>query len=452
MTLRSRLVQLFYLTVAALLLAFSVGVYVAFSLFRRHEFRERLEAQAYAEAALFFNADHMQPLRYRADQRRLPHLNAEQLRVYSADGSLLEGDGGLDPPAFMRPLWNGQRAYRRQGVQEVLGVRYLYQNQPYAVVVAAEDVYGRAWLRFLALALALGWAVSVGGVVLLGRQFARSALRPLEGFVQQADRISERHLDLRLPADRPDELGRLARTFNQMLDRLEAAFNVQRSFVAHASHEVRTPLAVISSELEVTLLSRRTPEVYEEALERALNEVRQLIGMVNDLLALAQVENELLDLPTAPALLTEVVQRSRQQVERLHPEHRVTMPEQMPEGSFLVRGHSPLLERAFVNLLDNGCKYATDHRCRVQWQTRDNGCEVRISNRSTGIPAADLPVLFEPFYRALSMRHLPGHGVGLALVRVVISRHGGRVEAHTAPGNDGEQVVTFIVWLPAWQD
>lgn len=284
-----------------------------------------------------------------------------------------------------------------------------------------DDTLGR-----LLLVLA---AVSIGGVgaaVLLGRLVTRSAIAPVAALTETAEHVTRTSdLSRRIEAPGRDEVGRLASSFNTMLEALERSVSAQRRLVADASHELRTPLTSVRTNIEALERSGDMPAGERaELLRSVVTQLEELSLLVGDLVDLArdgerpeEVEDVRLDL-----LAQEAVDRARGRSPAARLETRLE--------PCLVRAVPGRLHRAVDNLVDNA----------VKWSPPDGvievavaGGEVRVRDRGPGIAAEDLPLVFDRFYRAAAARGTPGSGLGLAIVRQVAESHGGTVAAANAP-------------------
>ncbi len=295
-------------------------------------------------------------------------------------------------------------------------------------------------LTHLQLVLAL---VCLGGVALaaaLGLLVSRAALVPVRRLTGAAERVARtQDLGHRIQAGEEDELGRLAGSFNTMLAALERSRLAQRQLVSDASHELRTPLTSAQANLDALAMGEELP-ARERAriLAVAQAQLRELTALVGDLVDLSkteveevEVEDMRLDLAAAGA-----IERAR-----LHaPECRFLLHAE----PCLVRAAPARLERAIANLLDNACKW-NPPTGSVEVRVRSGVLEVR--DHGPGIAAADLPRVFDRFYRAPGARARPGSGLGLAIVRQMAETHGGAVHAANDPGGGAR----LTLELPALQ-
>lgn len=291
-------------------------------------------------------------------------------------------------------------------------------------------------------------AVLVVAVVALSYALAGRALRPVRLIAATARDISEhdlhRRVELRLPAD---ELGELAATFNDMLARLEVAFDSLQQFTADAAHELRAPLALLQAELEVSLRRTRTPSEYADSERVALAEVERLRRLVNRLLILARSDagalQPLIQRVDVGDLLEETAERWRHVAGARGIAIDVDL---VDEGS--LNGDPELLRSLLHNLLDNAVRHTpSGGRVDVSAELTDSTWHISVADTGAGIPADMRDSVFRRFTRGDAARtpSTGGAGLGLALCRVIAEVHGGRiaVDSNRAGG------ATFEVTLPS---
>ena len=286
-------------------------------------------------------------------------------------------------------------------------------------------------LSRLALVLLGVTGAGIVGSTLLGRAVARRAAQPVQELTAGAEYVTAtQDLRRRVTAPGNDELARLARSFNTMLEALAQSRQAQRQLVADASHELRTPLTTVLANVEMLGRADALPEAEREQMRHDLvSQLHELNHLVGDLVELAreeQSEEELQDFDLGE-LVAECVERVRAQARDVH---------FVAELDFApVRGARGRVGRAIVNLLDNARKYSPPGG-EVHVTVR--GREVVVSDQGPGIAPADRAHVFDRFYRAAESRALPGSGLGLAIVRQVAESHGGRAWATDAPGGGAE--------------
>jgi two-component system sensor histidine kinase MprB len=279
----------------------------------------------------------------------------------------------------------------------------------------------------LAIALVL---VSLGGIAIavwLGWMVARAALRPVRTLTAAAEHVSRtRDLSRRIESEGVDELSRLGASFNTMLEALDESQRAQRQLVADASHELRTPLTSLRTNMEVLAEVDALPrEDRERLLRDVVAQLDELTVLVTDLVDLARGDEpaEVSQDVRLDLLVEEAVERARR-----HASDKQFVVDLQPS---LVVGVPGRLDRAVTNLLDNAAKWSPPGG-EIEVSVRDG--DVIVQDHGPGIEQADLPFVFDRFYRAPSARGLPGSGLGLAIVRQVAESHRGEVVAERAEG------------------
>ena len=305
-----------------------------------------------------------------------------------------------------------------------------------------EDIRG-TFLLVIPLALLLA---SAGGYFL-----ARKSLAPVAAMATQARGMGATKLDARLAvANQRDELGQLALSFNQLLDRLEDSFERQKRFIADASHELRTPVAILRGETEVTLSrADRSPEEYRETLGILRDESQRLARIIEDLFTLTRADAG--EYPMNPSdlyldeLATDVLRRARSLALAKDITLKCSIAAELP-----LRADEALLRRMVLNLLDNAIKY-TPRGGTITLDCRRSGGEyvVSVTDTGEGIPAELQPRVFERFFRADKARSRQegengGAGLGLSIARWIAEVHHGRLEL-TRSDSTGS---TFTAILP----
>lgn len=263
-----------------------------------------------------------------------------------------------------------------------------------------------------------------------GYWLARKGLAPVSAMARQAQRISAANLHERLPIVNPrDELGTLAATFNGLLARLGGAFEQQQRFMADASHELRTPVAIVRGETEVALSKPSRSEMeYRESLAIAHGESVRLTRIVEDLFLLSRADTGQLALSKSAFYLDELVQECVYTLRTLAASRQMSIICEV-DGEMLFRGDENLIRRMIINLLDNAIKYSsTEGKVRVECRHRQNGYCIVVTDSGGGIPADSQPHVFERFYRADVHRGKSGAGLGLPIARWIAQAHGGQID------------------------
>jgi len=318
--------------------------------------------------------------------------------------------------------------------------------QPAALVIAHStkqiDQALAGLLRTLIIAVPLALALAAGGGIFL----ARRALKPVDKIAQTAREIGESDLSQRINVNTKDELGRLAATLNEMIGRLEKAFQRQKQFTGDASHELRTPLAVIEAESTLALQKERPSSDYQRSLEIISQESRQMSSLIDKLLTLARADAGKEQWNFTEVNLGKLISNLSADVEVLCKEKGLSL-QLGKTKDLVVKGDEARLRELFMNLLDNAISYTpAPGTVSVSFRREGQMAVVAITDTGIGIPAEDIPFIFERFYRVDKSRSRAegGSGLGLAICQYIAEAHGGKIEVESKVGAGS----TFSVWLP----
>ncbi|HEY7214385.1 MAG TPA: ATP-binding protein [Thermoanaerobaculia bacterium] len=351
-------------------------------------------------------------------------------------------------PAFPAGAGDGEelRLQEMAGMEPLAVVRHPVWTQPGLFVEAfASTAPLRQRLRNLAVILALAGLLLVPLAALGGRILAARALRPIKDMVASVRALDTSHLEERLAVPSARELADLGREFNDLLSRLEESVNRMRRFTADASHELRTPVSILRTGLEVALRRERSVEEYRELLRENLLEIDRIQRIVEGLLTLAREEAQGgARAPALPVDLAGVVESAMQTVSPLATQNAVVLTSHI-ERPVQVLGDSDRLRLAVLNLLDNAVKYTPPGRSvEIALERRQEEARLVVADQGKGVPAGERPFIFDRFFRGQGARGASSGGLGLSVVRWVVESHGGRVQLLDAKGPGA----TFEVRLP----
>ncbi|GAB3532378.1 HAMP domain-containing sensor histidine kinase [Pontibacter brevis] len=449
MRIRNKLTLQFASITALILLLFSLVVYYFTSLYRQDDFYNRIDRRASIVASHLLEADEVDDRQRRSNQisyfQELPY---EAIRIFQANGDLIfaKGEGWLGvTPEVLQEIKEKKRLQYEQDARQVVGIYYPDNQGDFIVLASSVDAYSLRKLQHLKVILIVCFFGSMVLVLVAGWAFSKQAMRPIMKVVREVERVSIKDLHMRLTnADGRDEVSELAQTFNKMLDRLELAFEMQRTFVSNASHELRTPLTVMIGELEVALMKPREQKEYERVLQSALEDARLLAELLNGLLHIAQASIDTSKIEKTHLRFDELVWMARDQALKRHADASIDIdfanfPDD--ENRLIVKGNETLLLIAVLNVLENAVKFSPSGKTatgRIIVQKQEVWLEVR--DRGIGISAEDLKHVFVPFFRAENVRSITGHGIGLPLAERILKLHGGSITVNSKI-NEGTEVV-----------
>jgi heavy metal sensor kinase len=439
-SIRARITLWYSLVLLAGLVLFGAGIWLAVSHGLKASLDEALREHANGVSTVLQSE-------FRPEKPR--HLE-EELAEYAAatpGGNLMEVRDSQG-----RPLVTSKTVAMKAtdsvpvfGVQVTPSGRYrtfhmiaFVNTEPYRILVATPlDATEATLTRVRTLML---WATPV--VLFLaslgGYWISRRALAPVDAITREARYIGIRNLSQRLaiPAT-GDEIQRLAETWNGMLERLEAAVNRLSQFTADASHELRTPIALIRTTAELTLRRERLPETYREALRQVVQESERTAKLVDDLLLLARSDAGLPSLPLTRLELTPMVREICQQGQVLAQERHLEISTDIPDEPVYVEANDPALRRMLLLLLDNAVKYTpSGGRITVSVDRGPGGATLAVRDTGIGISETALPHIFERFYRVDESRNRDagGTGLGLSIAKWIAERHHASLEAESVVG------------------
>lgn len=295
----------------------------------------------------------------------------------------------------------------------------------------------------LIFALPLVLMLAVGSGWFLAKYF----VQPVEEMTRLADDITAHNLSQRLPERRVnDELTRLARTLNAMIERLERSFKQIRQFTGDASHELRTPLAILMGELELALHSDRTPDEYQDIIASAVEEVSRLTQVVKNLLELSRADSGQVPLDVGVMSISALLEDIVEDAMILGEEKNIRVQSTI-ERDVVILGDKVRLHQAFLNIIDNAVKYTPKGGAvTVSLRKIDETALVSVTDTGVGIPEGDQELVFDRFYRVDKSRsgEVGGHGLGLSIVRWVVEAHLGKIKVTSQLGKGS----IFFIWLP----
>jgi signal transduction histidine kinase len=433
MQIRFRLTLQFIMIAAGLLLASFIYVHFQFKKNLQDEFYENLRSKAYiiAEMVAGKNTDALSfdkeiPMEY----GQLSNAYPENISIYKLDGTRIytfnPAPDNITPSTLSRISEFGEVKFENDH-KEAIGV--LYKNRSgESFIVVAESMLDTVHLDNLRNILTWVFFISIAMVALGGWMFARQALAPVSDIMNEVDTILPTDMSHRLEtSNQRDELSRLVITFNKLLDRIQNVFRLQKMFLSNISHELKNPLNVITSQVEVTLDKERDKEEYKGTLSSILYDVKELNDVVDKLMQLARINFDGSTIQFQPHRIDEVIWQSKATLLKNHPEYKinfevVNLPEK--EEHLVVQANEQLLKTAIVNLMDNGCKFSPDKNVKVSlFFPEGEAATVEIMDKGPGIKDEELPMVFQAFYRSPNTSAVKGSGIGLSLVDSIIKLH-----------------------------
>lgn len=456
MPVRLRITCLFTLLVFIILGVVCLSIYYFSETSRLGTIKTRLFNRAITSSRLLTHAGSIdQSLMRRVDSLTTLALMKKSVQAYDSSNRLIYyysdiiGDSANIDAEILQSARENGNVYFMQDEKEA--VAYYNSNNPEGITVicAGEDVDGNRNLEQLETILFFSF---ISGTLLAfagGLFFSRGLLKPVSKITSEVKDISAYNLDRRIDTGRSkDEWQELAVTLNQLLDRLKESFELQRRFISNASHELSTPLTLISSQLEISLQRNRKDEEYRSTMTMVLKDVQHMSHLVQTLLKFATASGNPGGLQIDMVRIDEVLMRLPGEMRSKHKENSVSLhfgslPEN--EDRLLVFGNEELLFAAIQNIVSNACKYSPDHHADVYLQVDKGGFVISIADKGIGMEESELKNIFQPFYRIQQSGNTEGFGLGLSLASRIIKLHKGELKATSVIGSG----TTFTIKLPA---
>ncbi|RXM40281.1 two-component sensor histidine kinase [Chryseobacterium sp. CH21] len=452
MKIRTRLTLLFTLITAMLLSIYSISIYYSSKEAREKSFYSELQNEAIAKADLFFRSSLPEQEMHKLYKNNTRTLNEVQVAIYDVDKKLVYHDDAKvdyvkETPEMLSEIFQKKRIDFFLNDLQVIGMVYHFEGKTYAVTAAAYDQYGYDYLTHLLTISIISFFIILILIYLAGIFLSKKALSPLSEMVTQIKKITAGKLQLRLKTTKEkDELNELAQSFNGMLERLENSFDSQKHFVSNISHELRTPLSAIITELELASEKDKTKEEYQETIQYALEDARNMVKLSNSLMDLAKASYDPNEISFSEVRLDEILLESYTKIIKENSGYKVSLniEDSVEEHQLIIQGNEYLLQVAFNNLIDNACKYSPEHICLIDVNANSKILIIHFTNTGNVISEEDLQHIFEPFYRSETSKQEKGHGIGLFLTEKIILLHHAKINV-VSEDNKTAFTVEFMI-------
>lgn len=436
MQIKTRLTLQFLMAVAPIVLVSFFFIYYSSAKYRRDEFYGRLEKRALTTVEFLTKEERVDSSLLKViDRVQKDNLPKENVTVYNdLNKPIYTSNDSISfqlSNTIFKEIKRNSPLYFKQGEHEIVGLTYTNNGFRYIIIAGALDKYGLSKLDNLRNTLFALFFIIIGLTTLAGWMYSSRALKPISSVIRKAERISASNLSERLPPPKhDDEIGKLVSAFNKMLGRIESSFKVQKLFVTGASHELKNPLTVITTQLEVSLLKNRSSDEYRDTINSVLEDIKGLNVITTQLIDFSRLSQENKDIPFKKMRIDDLLNEFVESFKKRNPSLTLTFRiDSLPldEKYLLWDINEPLLLTAFNNLAENACKFSPDHKVDVRLKADKTAINILFINNGPQIAEEDRAYIFEPFYRSKSSLVIQGHGIGLALVSKITRLHGGIV-------------------------
>lgn len=429
MKIKNRLSTYFTLFTATILIVVLSAIYFTFLQFLQADFFKRLKDRTMVTAELYLEADEIsRDSLSKIRDKYLEKIPGEVLRIYNSNNSaVFIGDTQQYwSNAIINKVRKSKLIQFKDNKRQVVGISYKDNQGDFVILASAEDVGTQRRMSNLLKIMLVIFIVICISLWLMGRWFAKKTLSPIDKLIEQVKQIKSVNLHYRLDeGNGKDEISLLASHFNTLLIHLENAFELQKTFVANASHELRTPITSIIMGADVMLSQERDKEDYKATLSSVKEDAEKLNKIITVLLDLAKADIDFATAITEKTSMKDLFTTLQQEWNTKHYENALSL--QVPENQLLIMANTSLLSIAINNIIANAFKFSNNRSvaCTVEYNAQE--VIISIKDSGIGIPEKDLTHIFKPFYRSSSAAGMPGNGLGLYMSKKIINLFRGEI-------------------------
>ncbi|KIA93566.1 histidine kinase [Pedobacter kyungheensis] len=448
MKIKDRIALYFTLISTSMLLAVLCVIYFTFMRFLKADFFERLTDRTMVTAKLYLEADEIsRDALSKVRHQYLQKLNSEVIRIYDGkDRATFIGDSAQYwAKQTIEKVRQLKRLQYTDGERQVVGIYYRDNQGNFVILASARDQGSQNRLaKLLKIMIVVFILISVI-LLLLSRWIAEKMLKPLNSFMQEVQQIGSGNMEARVATtDNKDEINLIAQSFNHLMEELEHAFILQKTFVANASHELRTPITRMMMRAELALSKERTTADYQQALAETVADSEKMDHIISGLLALAKMDLELINSQLSPIALDVLLDKISQDWQNQKQLSLSIQKKLVHQIQPVVLANAVLLQIALDNIIANAFKFSQEQQVKALLTGSDDTLQIYISDKGPGIPLAQQAEIFKPFYSRAKYMGLEGEGMGLYMAQKIIGLFKGSIEID----QQTDQGCTFILTLP----
>lgn len=421
-------IALFYVTITISIIIIIILIFYFFSSYYINKLYDSyLKEKTYLTAQMHWEKDEVDEQSYQIISQRYNEVLPQAREILlNIDSSIMVKD------TLSKYLTKNQQniLFKNDSIpitftyKKQLGAALYYPDNEghFIVLIMSKNSYGKEIQEHLILLSLFLIITSSIFIFFIGKIYSNRILSPLQYLLKELKRIRGNNLNLRIKKfGNKDELDELVLTLNSMLDRIDAAFKSEKSFINNASHELNNPVTAIQGECEISLLKERNAQEYIEALHRISEESKRISQLIKHLLFLSRQDDDLLlnniDEINLQLFLYELCKNTNQ----------IKLICKNNQNNLTTRANRYLLQIAIQNIIDNACKYSNGKEVIITLSKQDDNIIITIKDQGIGIPENEIQNIFQSFYRASNSREFKGNGIGLSLSMKIISLYGGKL-------------------------
>ena len=451
MKIRTRL-SLNFIIITAIIYCLSLAfIYTQFKEHIRSEVNQLLESKARMTAEMvLFHEDGLVPDSPNLSTPKIHIQNLENTSIYNSKNERVYSLISDAPPTSLNFLEqirnNGEQLLVEEG-HTSYGFKYISKkNNEYLVIsMDTPDISKLVKLRNILLFSTL---ITILILIISGWLFARQSLLSFSKTISEINNILPIDLSKRLrPRKNDDELNQLISTFNQLLERIDDAFRIEKSFITNVSHELKNPITAIQSQIQYASHKDRTIDEYQTVLNSLQEDINDMAHMVEKLLQLARIQNTHAQLNVKAIRVDELMYQCKENILKIFPENKIKIRfGQLPsnEEEMYISIDEVLIKLAIYNLIENACKFSPDHSCQILIESHSpHQIKITIQNYGELITEQEMENIFKPFYRSINQSHIKGSGIGLSLVKTILEYHKIPIEVKSIKERGNEFIISF---------
>lgn len=432
----------------------SVVIYLLFADFRKEEFEIRLKNKALSSIKLLINVKQIdRQLLKIIDQNSIQKIYDEKTLIFDENFNLIYSS--LDDTKItwsvndLNYLKENNSFFRIDKDKETFGIFHRIQNKNYYALISASDKFGKRKLEYLLYILVFTYVIFTTISWFTTSYLIKRLLFPLDIFHNKLKGINENNLDTRIVVkDKRDEIDLLADEFNQMLARIDESYQKQKEFTSHASHELRTPIARITAQIENKIIAEQDDSHLKHFFRNLLVDINQLSELISSLLLLSKIDNdEYIQLESCR--LDELIFEATGKINKTYPDFKLGLDiieNDVHEDFLEIKGSKPLLLIAFSNLLKNAYLYSDNKQADVSISFSEKKLMITISNNGKLLSENEQNILFQPFMRGKNAINKSGLGLGLRIVRRILIQQNATINYQISEDHKNTFNITFPVF------
>ncbi|MFD2581375.1 ATP-binding protein [Pedobacter vanadiisoli] len=431
MKIKDRIALYFTLISTSMLFAVLCTVYFTFMKFLEADFFERLTDRTMVTAKLYLEADEISRDALNTVRHKyLQKLNGEVIRIYDNENrATFIGDSAQYwTNSTIDEVRKKGRLKYTDGQRQVVGIYYKDNQGDFVILVSADDQGSHNRLAKLLKIMIFVFILISLIVLLLSRWVAQKMLKPLQKFMLEVKQASSQNMEFRVEENHnKDEINLIAQSFNLLMEELEQAFILQKTFVSNASHELRTPVTRIMMTAELALSKERDQPAYQKVIGSMLEDAEKMDHIITGLVALAKMDLELINSKLVPIRLDHLILKIQSEWKsQKNLDLKVTYQNPVdPKPEILA--NAVLLQIALDNIISNAFKFSENQQVNINIKASENDFLIHITDSGKGIPAGEEENIFKPFYTHAADFGLQGEGMGLYMVQKIIDLLKGKI-------------------------